>query len=329
MSDHTKHKRSASKRRSHRSRGGERYVKLRNGKMIRREIYIRRIIGRIVVFVLLIGIVATVARRLNEEETIGFQGGLDEIMPTVIEVRKPLIPLIEAKSSLSKVLNRHYASLPEGNVKSFSFSGTYDATDAQYEFESYSRHDKQYRQIFRSKNREFSASINDSVYAESFQDKLLKREVEGVERLNPSSLVLETDYYAIINAYNTDGFSSLQLSSDDGIIDGKACFILEQRYSLEVPVMHYIEKETGLELRRVATFDLGDVQHEIVIEYSYGEPIVSEFNEETGPKTYMAQSYKMMVDGELYALAKIDSYRANIGMPNWFFDLKAKAPSDG
>lgn len=320
MSEHT-HRKPGRHRRSKRSRrSSDRYVTLWNGKKIRRSAYVRRIIGRVILLICFVTIGATLFKQLTDDGVENFQGSLEELMPKKVMKRAPLISTPEATTELSRLLNVHYASLPEAELRSFSFSGRYTSQGAEHKFETYARIDKSFRQTFRLQNKEFSASYYDSQYAEYLEDTKLERELEDVQRVNPYSLALESGTYSLVWAYKANGLSSLRLLTEDVLVDGVSCRVIESTWLFDFPVKHYIDPETGLELRRTTQVVFPNITYLVEISLDYRE-LGMEASASDSDGRYLVNSYTVEVDGTVYSTAEIESFRGNLGLTDWFFKL--------
>ena len=285
---------------------------------MRRGAYYRRMTTRLLVALVVIGLAITFYNASSDDMDPSLFGA-EEVDGQNVDPVEPLIPAYYAKSALTLALNRHYSTLPEGNVRSFSLSGKYLSGEVTYDFESYSKRGKLYRQSFRSKSGEFSASSVGGNYWETLDDVKVERALLGIERLNPMILALETDYYALPWAYREGGLDSLVLLRKVVGEDGSLYDVVENKHILPVSTLHYLDHESGLELKREAKVFLDGVEHLISIKYEYGA--IEELDGElvgVGPVLALKRYY-VKIDGEVFSTATIESYRANLGMPDWFF----------
>lgn len=288
--------------------------------MMRRKDYVIKLLIKIVFVALLAAVAVTMYQYYNDTNTVETDP-LDAALPEVVASgqKQVLIPGALPDQELLSALNLHYASLPEADVSSYSMSGRYITNDAEYAFENYAKQNKRYRQSIRINTTEYSASFNGLHYTESRDNQLVDKKAEGIERLNPYILKMESSFYALPWAFLRTGELKLRVLKSESS-GGVKTLVIENKDFLEVPVLHHLDPKTGREISREATVVLDEQAHLITIEYTYAKLGDPEGSLTVEPAQVQLAGYSVKVDGTVYTTAKVDAYRCNLGMPDWFFD---------
>jgi len=235
------------------------------------------------------------------------------------EAQRVLVDDEGVPTPLTQLLNKHYAALPRADVESISFSGQYLAQKSEFSLELYGIRSGRFRQTLKFGDNEFEVGYNGAEYWEVANGILQNRELVGLERLNQEILKLEAAYYAIVWSFNDSKLRNLTLKEGNEVFGGKLCQVLVNDGFLMVPVSHYIEESSGLELGREATLNLESEHHLVRIRYKYGDELLDASTGTDQAKKRLI-GYVLEVDDKEFAEARIESVRFNLGMPPWFFD---------
>lgn len=299
------------KRRRRSTRRSKKYVRLSRGRRMRRKDYIRGLLAKAICLILLVAVAVTIFRYFIKIETTKVDP-IDEVLieSTEDEERDALIPQVRPEQELLAALNLHYAALPAGEVRSFSVAGRYLVDEIDYQFENYAKESDRYRQSITKNAIEHKSVFNGERYFETRDSELVEDKTVGLERLNPYILKMEAAYYALPWTFLDSGETKLRILKPESVMGANA-LLIENTDLIDVPVLHCLDPETGLEIAREATVLLDEQAHKILIEYNYSKGSGS------GARL---KGYTVKIDGVVTSSAKIDSMRFNIGMPDWFFE---------
>lgn len=227
---------------------------------------------------------------------------------------------------LTKALDRYASQLPDDAIKSLAFSGRYYSGDQAYEFDNFAKQMKFYRQNIKMPRTETSAGSLRGDYWEAVNGEPSVEPIVGVRQLNPYLLAMETNFYGLSWAFEESGFSALSLLDVSAEFASKKCDAILNEALTSIPVTHYLDKETGLELGREASVTLQGKPYKITIYYTYkmedtpvtGTQSSASLSPADQPVMRLSGYRVILNDAEL-ARAEVRSIRYNLGMPSWFF----------
>ncbi|MFQ3242839.1 MAG: hypothetical protein ACI9JZ_002543 [Lentimonas sp.] len=219
----------------------------------------------------------------------------------------------EGLSPLVTVMQKHLEAMLMVDVESLAMTGTYHTGGVSFDLEVLAKKPGLFRQSLVYRDCEVVVGYDGREYWQESSAPEDAGSVSLIGDFNEQLLILESALAALGWEYDLVGLSGVKLLGDV-VIHGRACHVLQNNRLISESVYHYIDVETGLELRRSATLSVDAELNEVIIDY-----VVSDF-EVGGEGRRMPEGYALFLNGSLLARASFTAVRVNVGVMSWMFE---------
>lgn len=269
------------------------HVKLLNGVRIKKPLFYKYL-ARVFVFTFALSVLFGVVY-YQLQEPVELRLAVDVAQPEVV----PLSPLAE-------LLALHQATTGYSQAESLAVGGIYTTQGVDFDLEILSKKPKLFRQSLLHRGLEVSAGYDGQQYWQSNPPNRCASEMSPQVQLNDQLLALECSLTALVWQYEKEGSAGLKLMADEAVGE-RMCRVIRNSSLLAQPVYHYLDTETGFELRRRTTLMAQGQSFEVMVDYS---------SVASGSRV---AGYALSLNGELQAAAIITSIRPNVGVMPWMF----------
>jgi len=217
-------------------------------------------------------------------------------------------------SAIEELLLLHGQASGLSEIESLALTGSYESFGHKFELGIFGKKPGLFRQSLTINGLEIIAAFDgkrywqDNPFSESYE-----KEAPGLEQWNDQILLLECAYAALVWQYEMFGVQKLSIIEEKDI-GGRQCHGIRNLGLLHSPVVHYIDVESGLELRRSSLLDNGVSQIHVTLDYKYIDNAVHH----SGLRNL--SGYDLYLDDALIAQATIKSQRVNQGVMSWMFE---------
>lgn len=297
-----------------------RHVTLLNGVRIKRTLFIRYTCGALLfvggaIALLYIGFQYD---NVSEKKITLLQktGSADGLLTSSDEESKhPTSETVDAaieESPLLNALRGHVAALALAKSESIAMKGTYTSANAPFAIAIFAKKPNLYRQSFNLNGFEVDAGYDGKAY---WQTPPVKSGADKRSAFNEHLLILECAFTALVWQFEANGLTHLSLEEAD--VNGKRnLLVLRNDALLPSPVYHHLDAETHLEAFRTALLHADSENIEVEVHYDY----VVRSDSQSKTSTYELSGYRMLIDGEVVAVASLNSFESNRGVMPWMFD---------
>ncbi|MGJ8640057.1 MAG: hypothetical protein ACSHYA_11770 [Opitutaceae bacterium] len=244
----------------------------------------------------------------RDKETLRALLAVDE--PIIRPTAKELLPETgNAFTELQLVLVNYLEKSQASEINGYMVRAEYIVDDLALDLELYAMHPGFCRQTLTANNVKI-------VYAYDLEETWSRSSTRGFEDVLPENeytLRMECDFAALAWTYNEKGVVGLS-RKPDFTQDGETYFVIENEVLLAdagVPVLHYINANTGLEEWREARFDMLGEPSIIIVDYEYQSSDDASITSMKG--------YTVNINGEPKVKAKFTKFRTNVGLMSVFF----------
>jgi hypothetical protein len=218
---------------------------------------------------------------------------------------------LKSASPTVATLERHLTATGLEGTESLIFEGTYLTRGVSFELLIFAKSPHYFRQRLRHHDLEIITAWNGELYVEHNPLSQLGDQAVIRQNLNRLMLILQSSLATIAWQYLNDGSDPFNWQEFTQI-DGTKCAVLVNEELLEVPVQHYLDVKTGLELRRKVIFELAGEVASIRIDYDY--------DPSPNGGLHLPKRYTLYLNELTIAEAELAQVRPNVGMMPWMFE---------
>lgn len=218
-----------------------------------------------------------------------------------------------SKTELDLLFAQHRAATRYEEVKSIRAVGSYTSGEVEMEFTLFAKFPHFYKQSLKFVEGGLVEVGYDGTELWYHQTVAVLDESDAaLMALNRSLVILEGSIPALVWASGSAGGSTVEFElMPDAEWNGRECRVVRQIGLLEVPVYHYIDTITGMEVYRRCTLAI-DGRPPRQVELMYAAPL-------EGADYPIPAGFELWMDGVLYCTARFDQIDVNVGLPNFMF----------
>lgn len=214
-----------------------------------------------------------------------------------------------------QVLERHRKATGLGESESLVFEGTYTTRGLDFELTIFAKRPGLFRQKLQRQDLAIISGWNGRRYWEHNPASQLGDRAVVRHAINVAMLKMQASPASVVWQYLENG-SGLFQWVERRKVDEQLCDVLANNALLAAPVHHYIDANSGRELRREATVTIGSESMQIIIEFQHASRDVSAETARHG----LPAGYHLFLNDLMVAEARFESLRVNTGVMPWMFE---------
>lgn len=249
---------------------------------------------------------------------------VDATAVSIPEKEQQKVDEVEAATEISQtvqVLERHRKAIDMDDCESLVWEGVYTTRGLDFELSIFAKRPDLFRHRLAYQGVEIISAWDGHRYWEHNPTSELGDRAVVRHAINQAMLKMQASPASVLWHYlekGSDVFSWIEQKESEGRI----CDILSHEGLLNVPVYHFIDAESGYEMRREATIMIGAEKMQISVQFQHATH--EQPDEIKEPRLPMG--YHLFLNDLLIAKASFKDYRLNRGVVSWMFERLEESP---